>query len=447
MVTRARDEWRALWDELVARGSRARARTATASSCGAPPKRRPTPTARSPATRTRSPPCCAATSRSRGITTVDRLADGDHAHRRRASRPGSRCSSTSGFALQGRYTDPTPVDTEWVARRLLARMHSYSRRTRRQRRRARHRARLHALPAALAARRARHPARGRSRARAPCSSSSRATRPPRWRGSPTCSRAGMRQLRPGVARPALPRRRGRLAAAHATRPRRRRRARPVRRRRPRPSRSSSATTSRGCSRRRVAAATRPSRRSARPPRSSRCCASAGACFAAELGAATNRLPEDIERALWDGVSPRPAHVRRLRRDPRPRRAARRATAPRRVACRACCAARARRAPAAGRWSLVPADRRRHRPRRARRGGRRAAAQPVGRGVPRPRRPRLGALPVARHPVGAAPARRPRPRARRAVRHRLQRRAVRAPPGARAAHAGAQARTYRRAGRR
>src|SRR6185503_20820555 len=28
----------------------------------------------------------------------------------------------------------------------------------------------------------------------------------------------------------------------------------------------------------------------------------GACFASELEAATNRLPEDIERALWDGVA-------------------------------------------------------------------------------------------------------------------------------------------------
>jgi ATP-dependent helicase Lhr and Lhr-like helicase len=28
----------------------------------------------------------------------------------------------------------------------------------------------------------------------------------------------------------------------------------------------------------------------------------GACFAGELGAATGRLPEDIERALWDGVA-------------------------------------------------------------------------------------------------------------------------------------------------
>ena len=40
-----------------------------------------------------------------------------------------------GFALQGSYTDRTGTDrgeVEWVARRLLARMHSYSRRTRRQ---------------------------------------------------------------------------------------------------------------------------------------------------------------------------------------------------------------------------------------------------------------------------------------------------------------------------
>jgi ATP-dependent Lhr-like helicase len=28
----------------------------------------------------------------------------------------------------------------------------------------------------------------------------------------------------------------------------------------------------------------------------------GACFAAELGGVTNRLPQDVERALWDGVS-------------------------------------------------------------------------------------------------------------------------------------------------
>ena len=78
----------------------------------------------------------------------------------------------------------------------------------------------------------------------------------------------------------------------------------------------------------------------------------GACFAAELGDATNRLPEDIERALWDGVArglimsdgfgairarvtsgSRTTEVRRFSRLARGTRLA---------------------APAAGRWSLVPA---------------------------------------------------------------------------------------------
>src|SRR5205807_3571275 len=36
-----------------------------------------------------------------------------------------------GFALQGHYT-PGTSGTDWVARRLLARMHSYSRRSRRE---------------------------------------------------------------------------------------------------------------------------------------------------------------------------------------------------------------------------------------------------------------------------------------------------------------------------
>jgi ATP-dependent Lhr-like helicase len=77
----------------------------------------------------------------------------------------------------------------------------------------------------------------------------------------------------------------------------------------------------------------------------------GACFASELGAATNRLPEDIERALWDGVSrglvmsdgfgairARVQHGKRTtehRRFSRLSRGSRVATA------------------AAGRWSLVP----------------------------------------------------------------------------------------------
>ncbi len=65
-----------------------------------------------------------------GITTEDALASattlspGDVAM-------GLAGLQNEGFVLQGRYT-PGATSTEWVARRLLARMHSYSRRTRRQ---------------------------------------------------------------------------------------------------------------------------------------------------------------------------------------------------------------------------------------------------------------------------------------------------------------------------
>ena len=37
-----------------------------------------------------------------------------------------------GFAIQGRFTDPDVTEVEWCSRRLLTRMHSYSRRTRRR---------------------------------------------------------------------------------------------------------------------------------------------------------------------------------------------------------------------------------------------------------------------------------------------------------------------------
>ncbi|MDQ4068715.1 MAG: hypothetical protein M3203_04445, partial [Actinomycetota bacterium] len=65
-----------------------------------------------------------------GIITEDRLASAT------SLRPGDVDIALAGlqhegFALQGRYT-PGADATEWVARRLLTRMHSYSRRTRRQ---------------------------------------------------------------------------------------------------------------------------------------------------------------------------------------------------------------------------------------------------------------------------------------------------------------------------
>ncbi|MGH9231265.1 MAG: Lhr family helicase, partial [Acidimicrobiales bacterium] len=65
-----------------------------------------------------------------GITTVEALAETT------SLRPvwvaqGLAALERDGFALQGHYT-PGAAGTEWVARRLLARMHSYSRRSRRQ---------------------------------------------------------------------------------------------------------------------------------------------------------------------------------------------------------------------------------------------------------------------------------------------------------------------------
>jgi ATP-dependent Lhr-like helicase len=64
-----------------------------------------------------------------GITTVDRLAEVTTLTPGRVT-AGLAYLEQSGFALQGSYTE-SAVDTEWVSRRLLARMHSYSRRTRR----------------------------------------------------------------------------------------------------------------------------------------------------------------------------------------------------------------------------------------------------------------------------------------------------------------------------
>jgi ATP-dependent Lhr-like helicase len=65
-----------------------------------------------------------------GITTAERLAVLSGLHPGRVATALARLQG-EGFALQGRYT-PGADETEWVARRLLARMHSYSRRSRRE---------------------------------------------------------------------------------------------------------------------------------------------------------------------------------------------------------------------------------------------------------------------------------------------------------------------------
>jgi ATP-dependent Lhr-like helicase len=64
-----------------------------------------------------------------GVTTVARLADETRLAPSRVA-SGLAALERHGFVLQGRYT-PEAAETEWIARRLLARMHVYSRRSRR----------------------------------------------------------------------------------------------------------------------------------------------------------------------------------------------------------------------------------------------------------------------------------------------------------------------------
>jgi ATP-dependent Lhr-like helicase len=66
-----------------------------------------------------------------GITTVDELASTCGLARGRVAY-ALAVLQNEGFALQGSYTEHADGEVEWVARRLLARMHSYSRRSRRQ---------------------------------------------------------------------------------------------------------------------------------------------------------------------------------------------------------------------------------------------------------------------------------------------------------------------------
>jgi ATP-dependent helicase Lhr and Lhr-like helicase len=129
VVTRPCDEWRALFDELASRGragviehdgvelwstteSRDDAAAALAGDDG--------PVTR--AVRGHLEIC--------GITTADQLAETTTLA---AGRVASALAALQheGFAMQGRYR-PDATE-EWVARRLLARMHSYSRRSRRER--------------------------------------------------------------------------------------------------------------------------------------------------------------------------------------------------------------------------------------------------------------------------------------------------------------------------
>ena len=118
----------------------------------------------------------------------------------------------------------------------------------------------------------------------------------------------------------------------------------------------------------------------------------GASFASDLAAATRRLPDDVGTRPVGRRDPRADHVRRFRRHPGPRRRAVAATAARRAGPAspgwAGCPADGGIGGAVGASSRVPLPR--QRPRRPGRGGGRAAAAPVGGGVPGPGRPRLAA---------------------------------------------------------
>jgi ATP-dependent Lhr-like helicase len=128
VVTRARDEWRPSWDELVRRG---RGQTVTAADeelwCA---------TERIDDARRAldgAEPAIASVLRGHleimGVSTLDDLAAASALAPLRVA-AGLAVLEQEGFALQGRYR-PTATGPEWVSRRLLARMHAYSRRSRR----------------------------------------------------------------------------------------------------------------------------------------------------------------------------------------------------------------------------------------------------------------------------------------------------------------------------
>jgi ATP-dependent Lhr-like helicase len=129
VVTRAREEWGALWGELLGRGrGQIVDRDGVELWC--------TTEAAADAARayTGEEDAVAAVLRGHleiaGITTADDLAEVTTLPPLRVE-AGLAVLEQDGFALQGRYT-PGADRTEWISRRLLARLHSYSRRTRRR---------------------------------------------------------------------------------------------------------------------------------------------------------------------------------------------------------------------------------------------------------------------------------------------------------------------------
>jgi ATP-dependent Lhr-like helicase len=129
VMVRARDEWQPLWSELAARG---RGHTIT----GDGAELWCTAEARGDAESALEGDDAAVAQTVRGHLEIAGIATVEGLAETTTLRPvwvtqGLAALERDGFALQGRYT-PDATGTEWVARRLLARMHSYSRRSRRQ---------------------------------------------------------------------------------------------------------------------------------------------------------------------------------------------------------------------------------------------------------------------------------------------------------------------------
>ena len=295
----ATPEWQPLWQRARARRTRAVARPRRRKRCGARPRCSPTRDDCSTATTRPRSSSCAATSSSRASRRSSALAASA------ALTAGQVAIALAalehdGFALQGSYTrDAEPI--EWVARRLLARMHSYSRK---------HAPRVASSP--------RPP---RTSCASVCGGSTSRPAPNSagvdglatvigrlqgWEAAaaawePELIRRRLRALRHERPRPPVPRGRDRLAAARAPPARRRRTGRRAEQgdadlggvpRRP----------AAGCSKPHATAAIPTNRRVGATAEIVEHLRARGACFAAELGQATRRLPEDVERGLWDGVS-------------------------------------------------------------------------------------------------------------------------------------------------
>jgi ATP-dependent Lhr-like helicase len=130
VMTRPRADWRALWDELLERG-RARILDHQGQQLWC------TAESFDDAQRALGDEDDAVTAVVRGHLELAGITNVDALSRVTGLAPGRvgyalAALEQEGAALQGRYTDPAG-DIEWVARRLLARMHAYSRRTRRRR--------------------------------------------------------------------------------------------------------------------------------------------------------------------------------------------------------------------------------------------------------------------------------------------------------------------------